>query len=969
MLAELDPEPLRRHEPRPRSDGTEADLSDGMFRARRPLSAPVGTDPFPLRSSEEQAHASAAVPESESEASGGIASSESDQLPAVGETSRALVPAARGERAAALPGRLLARQGFAQLGEVDTAHLGHAALAYGGQGYDLIANIANAAGLQNNIGGNLPFLGGQMTGTDMRYAQAAAGVPMVAAGRAMVKATGEKPTDVAEDERMEFARQHEIGYMARRARRGAVRGSEMAEYQPPTAHFLENMKAGGRRADDPFDVGDKRAGLPKVTHENKLRNLIDDRAVEANARHWARDAITEPRVVGAIGKAGVGAVRSAGWFARLKKSILGSRIFTPRRRPAPQPGAKRDWFQRLFGASRPVRPAPAQAAGDDLGEELLRPDPSARIAAIEEKSEFKSQLSPEADDEMFRRAMHRQKFGADHSDAIAAIQKTSPLASQLSPEADDEMVRRADARRARLPEEEYDALKARADRRAADAAPMQEARVDLANEQQALGNIGVGDVLREVFAQGQRNVPDSAAGKAMARAVIDERPARQDPSRLDRPASPGATPEAQAAGRKETGNEIAHLLETSPLMQQFARDNPAMGRRWATKFPGADLDDYKAGLANPEAYERSDDVAKRWNGGDRFIQRNFAGRAFVKERMAQLALGRREDLMGHRPNYDHDFEQSAMLQHKEAVREAQPKPRPDEQIKPMIRPDGSIEAFDEAEDRWTRQSRRLTRMVNPRERRGSQPGEEPIRQSRSEYQRGKWAVRAANATTRAGDALGDVLANEDGGVEDLRKGNYGRAVAKSGLTLARNVGVGFGSRAIGDPTGGYLGYPAIDAAGRAAGGVLSGVSQAIGHVTGLEDAARRHEDARLYNTHYFGRPKFVDDASLSRVSEEGSGGDASQSLAAALPESGVAPLGSHHADDARDLGAMLAANRGQATSANQAAGTSANGGLGIMAPVAATPIAEPYDPVQAIMSKQFEYFGMSPAERAKRARS
>lgn len=218
-------------------------------------------------------------------------------------------------------------------------------------------------------------------------------------------------------------------------------------------------------------------------------------------------------------------------------------------------------------------------------------------------------------------------------------------------------------------------------------------------------------------------------------------------------------------------------------------------------------------------------IEKRRAGGD--VGRNEIGRSLVHKWAASTKHGANVEHMGHRPEFGYTMQESASVNNRRAIRRADD--------------DGAVRFVDRKPG---------TELLQP----GQQPGEAPINQTDAERRRGARHQNLA-AITRGGDEVGRVLQNDEGGLDDLYKGNTGKAIAKGGLNTARNIGVGVGAALSGDPTGGYLAYPILDAGLKVAGAGVSAVSQAVGHATGIEAKAQLQDDKDLYNRHFFGDKK------------------------------------------------------------------------------------------------------------------
>lgn len=217
-------------------------------------------------------------------------------------------------------------------------------------------------------------------------------------------------------------------------------------------------------------------------------------------------------------------------------------------------------------------------------------------------------------------------------------------------------------------------------------------------------------------------------------------------------------------------------------------------------------------------------IEKKRAGGD--VGRNEIGRSLVHKWAASTKHGANVEYMGHRPEFGYTMQESAAVNNRRAIRRADD--------------DGAVRFVDRKPG---------TELIQP----GQQPGEAPITQTDDERRRGARHQNLA-AITRGGDEVGRVLQNDEGGLDDLYKGNTGKAIAKGGLNTARNIGVGVAARAL-DPTGGYIGYPVLDAGLRIAGAGVSAASQAVGHATGIEAKAQLQDDKDLYNRHFFGDKK------------------------------------------------------------------------------------------------------------------
>jgi hypothetical protein len=200
----------------------------------------------------------------------------------------------------------------------------------------------------------------------------------------------------------------------------------------------------------------------------------------------------------------------------------------------------------------------------------------------------------------------------------------------------------------------------------------------------------------------------------------------------------------------------------------------------------------------------------------------------VNKEIASRKHGANVEYMGHRPEFDYTMGETAGINNQRAVRR---------------QADGGAVNFIDRDAGTSL----LPQDAPPQQR----PGDAPITQSAKERSRGVRHQRLA-AIPRGMDEVGRVLQNDENGLDDLYKGNYGKALAKGGLNTARNLAVGVGAAASGDPTGGYLAYPVLDAAGKIGGAGVSALGQGLGHVTGIEAKAQRQDDIDLYNQHYFG---------------------------------------------------------------------------------------------------------------------
>ena len=234
--------------------------------------------------------------------------------------------------------------------------------------------------------------------------------------------------------------------------------------------------------------------------------------------------------------------------------------------------------------------------------------------------------------------------------------------------------------------------------------------------------------------------------------------------------------------------------------------------------------DTRTNLARVMAHRKAL-IAKRRAGGD--VGRNEIGRSLFNKNIASMKHGANVEYMGHRPEFGYKMQESAGINNKRAIRRAAD--------------DGEVKFVDRKPG---------TELIQA----DQQPGEAPITQTEAERRKGARYQNLA-AITRGGDEVGRVLQNDETGLDDLYKGNYGKAIAKGGLNTARNLGVGIGAAALPDPTGGYIAYPALDAGLKIAGAGVSAASQAIGHATGIEGKAQLQDDKDLYNTHYFGDKK------------------------------------------------------------------------------------------------------------------
>lgn len=234
--------------------------------------------------------------------------------------------------------------------------------------------------------------------------------------------------------------------------------------------------------------------------------------------------------------------------------------------------------------------------------------------------------------------------------------------------------------------------------------------------------------------------------------------------------------------------------------------------------------DTRTKLAQAMAH-RKELVAKRRAGGE--VERNALGRSAVNKWTASTQHGANVEYMGHRPEFGYTMQESAGINNKKAIRRAAD--------------DGEVKFVDRKPG---------TELIQP----DQQPGEAPIAQTDAERRKGARYQNLA-AITRGGDEVGRILQNDETGLDDLYKGNYGKAIAKGGLNTVRNLGVGVASKLLPDPTRGFLAYPALDAGLKVAGAGVSAASQAIGHATGIEGKAQLQDDKDLYNTHYFGDKK------------------------------------------------------------------------------------------------------------------
>lgn len=224
-------------------------------------------------------------------------------------------------------------------------------------------------------------------------------------------------------------------------------------------------------------------------------------------------------------------------------------------------------------------------------------------------------------------------------------------------------------------------------------------------------------------------------------------------------------------------------------------------------------------------------------------------RLAVRSVLSAIRLGQKVENMGHRPTYEYSMAESATLLNRQAIREADPKPRPGE----LDRKDGETgDQYQERLQAWQSLHRKAVRFVARQSLPQTPAGEQPIVQTDTERRRGQLAQRAALLTSRGLDDFGRIIQNTDQGIDHLHQGHHKRALATAALSTARNLIVDANARLM-DPTGGLVATPILDAGLRLMGAGVSAVGQAIGHATGLEAAARRQDDIELHNEHYFGR--------------------------------------------------------------------------------------------------------------------
>jgi hypothetical protein len=127
----------------------------------------------------------------------------------------------------------------------------------------------------------------------------------------------------------------------------------------------------------------------------------------------------------------------------------------------------------------------------------------------------------------------------------------------------------------------------------------------------------------------------------------------------------------------------------------------------------------------------------------------------------------------------------------------------------------------------------------------STKSEDGIPQSTAE---GKAAVYAA-MPHRALKAVGGVISGDDA-EEDLRKGNFKTAMAKSVLGGGAAMGKQIAATAADAHGAAGMGGALVAGASKVAGAVVSGVGSAIGSVTGVEKAAQRQEVAEMSENWY-----------------------------------------------------------------------------------------------------------------------
>ena len=755
----------------------------------------------------------------------------------------------KGRRAVAWTGRQLTRGGAA-----------------------LRSNMANG-GILRTVGIQVGLELSKPAGVPVQVIDAARGLGVASTvlGRKMIEGTGEKTTDVAGTQREEFTRLAEAG----RAFRSTRRGEDVDPSAMPSDRASRVATNGLKARALATDAGEERAGLPAVKRKSRLANFFDFRRLAQNARAWWRDAAVLPRVYGTI-------------LAPIARLIKKSR-----RRRKPQRSTE--------DAPNPILNQPqtgAATAASSTSDGYEDSGILQRLPGIKQSTMSSGVRNRIIDDMPLQPAPEprREDFsGMNDDDNIfnAALENARSKEQASSSRPPDPGAHDVGGGGAKAPSDIVDVeddqesdtgtviervTDADGDDQGSDNGTVMErvedelgdARAGLSRDYRYAGH-GLGAAQsakriagafgRELVGLDPYNPITDEAGSSIAKHWISARPDRRDSTRPDLTTDQWseALERDPNATRELRRRQEAHAMQSSPALQAFmqqwnlqraAQGKPLLG----PKTSPAALDQYRSDLTNPDAYQAPD--GRRATEVRRPRLQGFGFRNAVLAHRAALKLGTEVGFQGHRPEFEYTMAQSAQAENMQAVREAEPRMRAGESTTPALKEDDTLETQGEAEARWGRQHAKAVRFV--REGAGGPlAGTAPIAQTTAQRNRGVAAQWGAAILPRSIDAFGQVLANEDTGLDDLDQGNNAKATVKAVASSIRNAAVTTGALglAAGSAPMSYATFPLVDGTARVAGGLISGFGRTVGQVTGLEGAARRQDRIDHYNKHWFGAKK------------------------------------------------------------------------------------------------------------------
>jgi len=710
-------------------------------------------------------------------------------------------------------------------------------------GAALRSNLANGgllrtAGVQVGLELSKPF------GMPVQAVDALRGMGVVAtvAGRGMVKRSGEKTAEVAQAERREFTNLAKAGRAFRAMRSGDDVDPSAMPSDRASRVATHGLKARGLAT----DVGEERAGLPAVRRRNRFANFFDFRRLAQTARGWWRDAAALPRAYGTI-LAPIGRLLKKVWRSGRRRERA-HEVTNPILNPTWASGSQSRSIENLTAQLAP-RPRREDFTGMNDDDEMFnvaeenwkRQQPASSTLPAETHGNDVAEGSGKAPSDLF-------DVGDDQPESVHDNSRLGERASSL------------DVRQSSTAESDNGTVIERVDDALDDARAGMSRDYRYAQHELGAGQSGkriAGAIGRELVGLDPYNPITGTSGSSIAKHWISARPARRDPTRPDLTTDQWkeAFESNPDATREHRRRQEAHAMQNSPALQsymkQWNRQRAAQGKQLlGPKTSPAALDEYRSNLTNPDAYQAADEPIETEPKPPPL--QGFGLRNAVLAHRAALRLGTQVGFQGHRPEFEYTMAESAQAENMQAVREAEPRMRDGESLAPALKEDKTWENFGESQARWTRQNAKAVRFV----RKGADrppAGAAPVEQSESQRRWGKFAQIGA-AVPRGIDSFGQVLANEDTGLDDLDQGNHAKAALKATASSIRNAAVT--TAAVGLAGGSapmlYGTYPLADGTFRAAGGLLSGVGRTLGQLSGVERAASRQDRIDRYNMHWFG---------------------------------------------------------------------------------------------------------------------